>query len=112
MKYAVRPPPSPIAELVLSWLLPMSVFGALWYAAYRRAGSGMAGGLGGIFGVGKSKATEVKVEEVGVTFQDVGGADEAIGELREIIQFLKTPEQFARLGGRIPKGARWPARHR
>ena len=59
---------------------------------------------GGIFGVGKSKATEVTAEEVGVTFKDVGGADEAIGELQEIIQFLKTPQRFAKLGGRIPKG--------
>jgi cell division protease FtsH len=66
--------------------------------------SGSAGGLGGIFGVGRSKASEVKPEEVGVTFKDVGGADEAIAELREIIQFLKAPEQFAKLGGRIPKG--------
>ena len=63
------------------------------------------GGLGGgLFGVGKSKATKVTAEQVGVTFKDVGGADEAIAELQEIIQFLKTPEQFARLGGRIPKG--------
>ena len=61
-------------------------------------------GAGGIFGVGKSKATEVKPETIGITFKDVGGADEAITELQEIIQFLKTPEQFARLGGRIPKG--------
>jgi cell division protease FtsH len=61
-------------------------------------------GVGGILGVGKSKATEVGPGNVGITFKDVGGADEAIGELREIIQFLKTPEQFARLGGRIPKG--------
>ena len=68
------------------------------------AGAAGRGGAGGIFGVGKSKATEVKPEEVGVTFKDVGGADEAIAELQEIIQFLKTPEQFARLGGRIPKG--------
>ena len=59
---------------------------------------------GGIFGVGKSKATEVKPEEVGVTFKDVGGADEAITELREIIEFLKMPSRFAKLGGRIPKG--------
>ena len=59
---------------------------------------------GGIFGVGKSKATEVKPAEVGVTFKDVGGADEAITELREIIEFLKTPQRFAKLGGRIPKG--------
>jgi cell division protease FtsH len=54
--------------------------------------------------VGKSKATEVKPESIGVTFKDVGGADEAISELSEIIQFLKTPEKFSNLGGRIPKG--------
>lgn len=65
---------------------------------------GGAGGLGGIFNVGKSKATEVKPETVGVTYQDVGGADETIAELQEIIQFLKTPEQFTALGGHIPKG--------
>jgi cell division protease FtsH len=66
------------------------------------AGSGL--GAGGIFGVGKSKATEVKPETIGISFKDVGGADEAIAELQEIIQFLKAPEKFARLGGRIPKG--------
>jgi cell division protease FtsH len=73
----------------------------LWSLAGRNLAS-RAGA--GIFGVGKSKATEVKAEEVGVTFKDVGGADEAIAELEEIIQFLKTPQKFARLGGRIPKG--------
>lgn len=60
--------------------------------------------MGSIFNVGKSKATEVKPETIGVTYQDVGGADEAIAELQEIIQFLKTPEQFTALGGHIPKG--------
>jgi cell division protease FtsH len=60
--------------------------------------------MAGIFGVGKSKAIEVKPEDVKVTYKDVGGADEAIAELREIIQFLKEPESFATLGGRIPKG--------
>lgn len=54
--------------------------------------------------MGKTKATEVKADQVNVTFKDVGGADEAIAELQEIIQFLKQPEHFARLGGRIPKG--------
>jgi cell division protease FtsH len=61
-------------------------------------------GAGGILGIGKSKATQVQPENVGITFEDVGGADEAIGELNEIIQFLKAPAQFSRLGGRIPKG--------
>jgi cell division protease FtsH len=68
------------------------------------AGAGGAVGGGGIFGVGRSKAKKVTAEQVGVTYKDVGGADEAIAELQEIIQFLKTPELFARLGGRIPKG--------
>jgi cell division protease FtsH len=98
--YRVAPPSSTVGPLVLTWLLPLVVFGALWYGALRAAGR--AGG--GVFGVGRSKATEVTARDVGVTFKDVGGADEAIAELREIIQFLKTPEQFARLGGRIPKG--------
>jgi cell division protease FtsH len=103
-KYSFLRPPSPAGALILSWLLPLALIGVFWYFAYRRMNRGAGGGLGGIFGVGRSKATEVKPEEVGVTFKDVGGADEAIAELREIIQFLKTPERFARLGGRIPKG--------
>ena len=100
VKYRVKPT-SGLGDVLLSWLLPLGVLGMFWYSVYRRAG---ATGAGGIFGVGKSKATEVTAEEVGVTYKDVGGADEAIAELREIIQFLKTPEQFARLGGKIPKG--------
>jgi cell division protease FtsH len=104
--YRAKTPPSPISTFIVSWLLPFMFLMGLWSFAGRnlaaRAGGGMLGG--GIFGVGRSKATEVKPEEVGVTFKDVGGADEAIGELREIIEFLKSPERFARLGGRIPKG--------
>jgi len=103
VKYGFQRPPSPAGALLLSWVLPLGLLAVFWYFAYRRMGAG-AGGLGGIFGVGRSKATEVKAAEVGVTFKDVGGADEAIAELQEIIQFLKSPEQFARLGGRIPKG--------
>jgi len=98
--FRAKRPPSPITEFIFSWLLPLLVFGGLWSLGRRAAGSGAAG----LFGVGRSKATEVKPEEVGVTFKDVGGADEAITELQEIIQFLKTPARFAKLGGRIPKG--------
>ena len=102
--YDVQPPPSPLSGFLLSWVLPFALIAGVYYLFYRRMGSGMAGGAGGIFGIGKNKATEVKPEEVGVTYKDVGGADEAIAELQEIIQFLKTPEQFAKLGGHIPKG--------
>jgi cell division protease FtsH len=103
--YRAKTPPSPITTFILSWVLPLAVMIGLWSLAGRSLAVRTGGGLGGgIFGVGKSKATEVKPEEVGVTFKDVGGADEAIAELREIIEFLKAPQRFATLGGRIPKG--------
>ncbi len=103
--YSFSAPASPVGGVLLS-LLPFLLIGVVWYIVYKRMVglSGRGGGAGGMFGVGKSKATKVEPEKVGVTFKDVGGADEAIAELQEIIQFLKTPEQFARLGGRIPKG--------
>jgi ATP-dependent Zn protease len=99
--YRAAAPPSPISTFIIGWILPIMLIVGLW----SMAGRSLAGRMGGgVFGVGRSKATEVKAEEVGVTFKDVGGADEAIAELQEIIQFLRTPEKFARLGGRIPKG--------
>jgi cell division protease FtsH len=102
IQYNVTEPASPIGGILLSYVLPFVLIGGIWYLGYRQMGG--TGSMGGMFGVGKSKATEVKPETIGITYKDVGGADEAIGELREIIQFLKSPEQFARLGGRIPKG--------
>jgi len=100
--YSVSPPASPVGGFLLAYALPLLLIGGVWYFGYRQ----MRGlrGAGGMMGVGKSKATEVKPETIGITFDDVGGADEAIAELTEIIQFLKTPERFSRLGGRIPKG--------
>ncbi len=105
VSYRFERPPNPVGSMLVSYILPLVLFGGLWYLGYQRTmGSAAAGGLGGIFGVGKSKAIEVKPEDVKVTYKDVGGADEAIAELQEIIQFLKEPERFATLGGRIPKG--------
>jgi len=103
IEYSVSDPPSPLGSFLLAYGLPLVLIGGIWYLGYRQMAKGGMG-AGGIFGVGKSKATEVKPETIGITFKDVGGADEAITELQEIIQFLKTPDQFARLGGRIPKG--------
>ncbi len=102
--YHFERPPNPLGSILLGYLLPLALLGGFWYMAYRRSGGAAGGGLGGIFGVGKSKAIVVKPEDVTVTYKDVGGADEAIAELQEIIQFLKAPEQFAQLGGHIPKG--------
>ena len=102
--YSFERPPNPLGGILLDTFCRSLLLGGFWYMAYRRAGGAAGGGLGGIFGVGKSKAIEVKPEDVTVTYKDVGGADEAIAELQEIIQFLKAPEQFAQLGGRIPKG--------
>jgi cell division protease FtsH len=104
ISYRFQRPPNPIGGFLLSYVLPLLVLSVFWYAAYRRAGGAAGAGGLGMFGVGKSKAIEVKPEDVKVTYKDVGGADEAIGELQEIIQFLKEPEQFATLGGHIPKG--------
>jgi cell division protease FtsH len=103
VKYSASEPASPLGNFLLAYGLPLLLFGGIWYLGYRQMAKGGMG-AGGILGVGKSKATEVQPETIGITFKDVGGADEAIGELREIIQFLKTPEQFATLGGHIPKG--------
>ena len=99
--YRFERPPSPLGSILLGYLLPMLLLGVFWYVVYQRTG---AAGPGGVFGVGKSKAIEVKPQDVTITYKDVGGCDEAITELQETVQFLKTPEKFAKLGGRIPKG--------
>lgn len=104
VKYSVSDPPNPIGTFLISYGLPLLLIGGVWYASYRRMEKSGFGMGGSIMGVSKSKATEVQPESMGITFADVGGADEAINELREIIQFLKTPEKFSNLGGRIPKG--------
>ncbi len=102
VNYGFRPPPSPIGGLILSWVLPLAVLWGLWHIGAKRMSG--AGGSGGIFGITKSRAVEIKSEDVGVTYRDVGGADEAIAELEEITLFLKEPQRVASLGGRIPKG--------
>ena len=103
IEYTASEPPSPVGSFLLAYMLPLALIAGIWYLGYRQMGRGLMGGSG-IFGIGKSKATEVKPETIGVTYKDVGGADEAIAELREVIEFLKNPEAFSRLGGRIPKG--------
>src|SRR5271157_700745 len=62
--YRFERPPSPVGGILLGYLLPLALLGGFWYMAYRRAGGAAGGGLGGMFGVGKSKAIEVKPEDV------------------------------------------------
>jgi cell division protease FtsH len=77
----------------------------VWFFIMRRSsGGGGAGGINNIFSFGKSKARVITGEQTGVTFQDVGGAGEAITDLKEVTEFLKNPEHFQRLGGKMPKG--------
>ncbi len=85
---------------VLSWVLPALIFVGIWLWAMKRMGQG----AGGIMTLGKNKAKIVAQTDVGVTFKDVAGQDEAIQELDEILEFLGNPERFTRLGAKIPKG--------
>jgi cell division protease FtsH len=88
---------------LLSWVLPVLLFFGIWMFLMRRFAQ--REGLGGGFmAIGKSKAKIYMEKEVKVSFNDVAGVDEAKTELQEVIEFLKTPEKFYRLGGKIPKG--------
>ena len=88
---------------LLSWILPTLLFFGLWIFLMRRFAQ--REGLGGGFlAIGKSKAKIYMEKDVKVSFADVAGVDEAKTELQEVIEFLKTPEKFRRLGGKIPKG--------
>jgi cell division protease FtsH len=86
---------------LLSWLLPMAIFIGIWLFIIRRMTGGMSGGL---MSIGKSRAKIFVEKETKVSFADVAGVDEAKEELVEIINFLKSPENYGRLGGRAPKG--------
>ncbi|MCB0319299.1 MAG: ATP-dependent metallopeptidase FtsH/Yme1/Tma family protein, partial [Bdellovibrionales bacterium] len=94
---------SSILRDVLSWIVPTLLFFGIWMILMRRFAE--QGGIGGgLVSVGKSKAKIYLEEETKVTFNDVAGLDEVREELEEIVGFLKEPERFGRLGGRLPKG--------
>jgi cell division protease FtsH len=85
---------------LLAWVFPIILLFWLWSSVVKRGGM-MAGGL---FDIGKSKARVYVQSKTGVTFNDVAGIDEAKEELIEIVEFLKNPQRYRRLGGKIPKG--------
>jgi cell division protease FtsH len=95
---------------LLSWVVPPLLFVGIWLWASRAmmggGGRGGFGGLGGgLFSVGRSRAKLINAETgIQTTFDDVAGVDEAKAELHEIVDFLKRPEEFGRLGAHIPRG--------
>jgi cell division protease FtsH len=89
---------------LLSWVMPVLLFFGLWWYIAKRAAEGGGGFGGGLMAIGKSKAKVYVEADTGVNFSDVAGVDEAKDELREVVDFLKNPTDYGRLGGRMPKG--------
>jgi cell division protease FtsH len=85
---------------ILSWVLPTALFFGLWMFVIRRFGQG----AGGLMAIGKSRAKIYVEKDTKVTFADVAGVEEAKEELKEVVDFLKDPKGYGRLGAHVPKG--------
>lgn len=97
-----KPPeqPSTLAHILTFWL-PWIIIFAIWFYILRQQAGG---GKGGAFSFGRSRARLLNADQVKVTFADVAGCDEAKEEVKELVDFLKDPGKFQRLGGKIPRG--------
>jgi len=85
---------------LLSWIVPVLVFVGVWWLIMRRFASQQPG----FMALGKNKAKIHQQTDTGLTFKDVAGVEEAVTELEEVVEFLRTPEKYAEFGGRLPKG--------
>jgi len=90
---------------LLGWILPLAFFIFIWLFIMKRMGGGAGGGGGQIFNIGKTKGKLVDKADIKVSFKDVAGLEGAKEEITEIVDFLKSPEKYTKLGGKIPKGA-------
>jgi cell division protease FtsH len=88
-------------DLLIAWIIPIGILMLIWGFAARRL---TQGGLGQALTIGKNRARIYSEQDIKVRFDDVAGIEEAKAELLEVVQFLKTPERYQRLGGQIPKG--------
>ena len=90
---------------ILSWMLPILIIVAIWIFIMRRMRpGGMGGGGGNIFDIGKSKAKLFEKGQSDVNFKDVAGLEEVKVEVKEVVDFLKNPDKYTKLGAKIPKG--------
>ena len=91
---------------IFEWLIPLALLAVFYIVLIRGMGRSMGGGAGSIFNIGKSRAQlyDKNSSNVNVTFKDVAGLEEAKVEIMEVVDFLKNPEKYTKLGGKIPKG--------
>ncbi|EIW18814.1 MULTISPECIES: ATP-dependent zinc metalloprotease FtsH [Pelosinus] len=98
--FSAQAPTKGLLSTLFGFILPLLPLFLIWYFIFKR----MGGGGPNAMSLGKSKAHEISGEMIGIKFSDVGGVGEAEVELREIIEYLKNPEKFSKMGAKLPKG--------
>lgn len=98
VKFSAQAQTRSLLTSILGWILPLLPLVLIWYFIFKKMGGA------GHMSLGKSKAHEIEGEMIGIKFADVGGVGEAEVELREIIDYLKNPAKFTRIGAKLPKG--------